>query len=80
MIQITESTRRFKVHAPHAGSHHTRIVDENSFEAAAVAYFERFAWDAEEDHAISVVVREDATGHERCFRIDLESGETEPCD
>ena len=28
---------------------------------------------------ISVIVREVETGHEHCFRIDLESGETAPC-
>jgi hypothetical protein len=32
-----------------------------------------------DDHEISVIVREVQTGHEHCFRIDLDSGETAPC-
>ena len=32
-----------------------------------------------EDREISVIVREIETGHEHCFRIDLDSGETAPC-
>jgi hypothetical protein len=30
-------------------------------------------------HELSVVVRELVTGHEHCFKIDLDSGETAPC-
>jgi hypothetical protein len=29
-----------------------------------------------DEHEISVIVREVGAGHEHCFRIDLESGET----
>jgi hypothetical protein len=28
---------------------------------------------------ISIIVRELESGHEHCFRVDLESGETSPC-
>jgi len=71
--------RTFRVHARHVDAHHSRTLCEPSFEAAAVAYVEDlhdFPCDGE---AISVIVREIDTGHEHCFRIDLESGETSPC-
>lgn len=45
------------------------VVEEASFEAAALAFLER---DAPAGEAVaSVVVCESETGHERCFRIDL---------
>ncbi len=71
--------RQFSVHARHVDHHHARLVDEDSFEAAAVAYVEDFHPPVGSDDAISVIVREVATGHQHCFRIDLESGETSPC-
>jgi hypothetical protein len=48
------------------------VVEEASFEAAALAFLER---DAPAGEAVaSVVVCESETGHERCFRIDLAVG------
>ena len=71
--------RQFSVHARHIDHHHARLVDEPSFEAAAIAYVEDFHPPATEDNEISVIVREVATGHQHCFRIDLETGDTSPC-
>ena len=71
--------REFSVHARHVDSHHARVVSARSFEAAAVAYVEDLhdlTGDAEE---ISVIVRELSTGHEHCFRIDVGTGDAEPC-
>ena len=50
-------------------------MTETSFEAAAVAYIEHHPYAADEDHEIRVVVREVSSGHEHCFKIDLETGE-----
>jgi hypothetical protein len=72
-------TRPFRVHARHVDAHDARVVEETSFEAAAVAYVEDFHPPMTEDHQISVIVREIDSGHEHCFRIDLESGQTAPC-
>jgi Family of unknown function (DUF5961) len=80
MSEVAEETRQFSVHARHVDSHHVRVLEEKSFEAAAVAYVEDFHPPLTDAHEISVVVREVGTGHEHCFRIDLESGETAPCD
>jgi hypothetical protein len=79
MTQVTEESRQFSVHARHVDSHHARVLEETSFEAAAVAYVEDFHPPLTDEHEISVVVRDIGTGHEHCFRIDLESGETAPC-
>jgi hypothetical protein len=80
MSQAAPSHRRFSVHARHVDRHHARIVEEASFEAAAVAYVEDFHPPVDDDNEISVIVRDLDDGREHCFRIDLESGETEPCD
>ncbi len=71
--------RRFSVHARHIDAHHARVLEEQSFEAAAVAYVEDLhgIGDALE---LSVIVRDVDTCHEHCFRIDLDSGEAGPCD
>jgi hypothetical protein len=79
MTPVASQTRQFSVHARHVDSHHARLLEEQSFEAAAVAYVEDFHPPLTEDHEISVIVREIATGREHCFRIDLDSGEAAPC-
>ena len=53
------------------------VVQEASFEAAAVAFLERDA-PADGDEAVVIVCDAD-TGHERCFRIDLSTGAAAPC-
>lgn len=74
-------TRRFQVRARHLGAHHARMVEEASFEAAAVAWTEGGpdAPDEADPQAVTVIVRDCASGHEHCFRIDLESGDAAPC-
>ena len=79
MTQAAAETRQFSVHARHVDSHQARVLEETSFEAAAVAYVEDFHPPLGDDNEISVIVRELGTGHEHCFRIDLESGETDSC-
>jgi hypothetical protein len=79
MPQSAGETRQFRVHARHIETHHARIVHEASFEAAAVAYVEDFHPPMTDAHEIRVIVRELGTGHEHCFRIDVDSGEAQPC-
>jgi hypothetical protein len=71
--------RRFSVHARHDDRHHARIVEEVSFEAAAVAYLEALAPTAGDDREIAVIVCDLENGHEHCFRIDTASGDTTSC-
>jgi len=82
MTHAAQSTRRFKVHARHLDRHHARLVEETSFEAASIAYLEGFelaAPDAREGE-LHVIVHDLATGHEHCFRLDLQTGATTPCE
>jgi len=71
--------RQYRVHARHVDRHHGRLVSEASFEAAAVAYIEGYPHSGGEEREVSVIVHDLATGHEHCFRIDLDTGETAPC-
>jgi hypothetical protein len=70
--------RQFRVHARHLDRHDARIVSEQSFEAAAVAYVEDLHA-VGDDPQISVIVLEVASGHEQCFTIDIDTGEAQPC-
>jgi Family of unknown function (DUF5961) len=79
IVMPNAETRAFRVHARHGDGHHARVMMESSFEAAAVAYLEAYAHAPEAGEEISVIVREVASGHEHCFRIDLNTGETTPC-
>lgn len=72
------SDRKFSVHARHIDSHHARLVSESSFVAAAIAYVEDLETGGESSE-ISVIVRDVASGHEQCFRIDLDTGEVNGC-
>ena len=76
MTEATEQTRRFSVHARHVDAHHARILEETSFEAAAVAYAEEFGLPFADEHEMSVVVRDLDSGHQHAFRIDLDTGGT----
>lgn len=69
----------FTVRARHLHGHHARPLDEPSAEAAALAYVEDFAHDPDEDDTIAVIVRDETTGREQCFRVDLDTSATKPC-
>jgi len=71
--------RQFRVHARDLADHRARVVSEPSFEAAAVAYAEEYSHTVDDDPEIRVIVRELETGHERCFTVDLDTGETGGC-
>jgi hypothetical protein len=81
MTEHPDALRHFSVRARHLDSHHSRLVEEASFEAAAVAYVENLLEVAAEDDrsVVSVVVREVESGHEHCYLMDLDSGETTTC-
>ena len=79
MTQVAPETRSFRVHARHVDSHQARIVEESSFEAAAVAYVEDFHPPVDGDNEVSVIVRDLNDGREHCFRIDMDSGEAASC-
>jgi hypothetical protein len=81
MSHATQHPRNFKVHARHLDGHQARVLEEVSFEAAAIAYVEDFDLTApvSDDHQVSIVVQDVETGHQHCFKIDLDSGDASPC-
>ena len=73
-------THRFEVRARHESAHAAvRIVEEASFEAAAVAYAETLHFPPDDGESVSVIVRDAESGHEHCFTVDLETGESGAC-
>ena len=79
MAETARETHRFRVHARDVDHHYGRVVEEASFEAAAMAYLDDFAEVGADGEEISVIVRNLDDGHEHCFTIDLATGETAPC-
>ena len=79
MPALAEPSRRFSVHVRHA-SHHSRILEEATFEAAAVAYVEHFHSPIGTQNEVRIVVRDVENGHEHCFQIDLEGGAPAACE
>jgi hypothetical protein len=81
MSHAAEITRCFRVRARHVENHKARLVGEGSFEAAAVAYMEllELSIPIDNDLELSIIVQDTGTGHECCFRIDIDSREITPC-
>ena len=76
MNEATQEIRRFSVHARHIDAHHARVLEETSFEAAAVAYAEEFGLPLGDEHEMSILVRDLDNGHQHSFRINLDTGDT----
>lgn len=72
--------RKFSVYARHPGRRATHVIEEVSLEAAAIAFLEDFPLPADdEDHKLTVIVRDLTESSEHCFTVDLDTGETQPC-
>ena len=56
-----------------------RASDLRYFEDAALHYLEDRHVESTDD-AVSLLVEDCATGERQCFRVDLATGETAPCD
>jgi hypothetical protein len=71
--------RRFSVHGVEDAPSHGHLVDGLSFEDAALHYLEdRHLETADDD--VSLLVEDCTTGERQCFRVDLSTGATAPCD
>jgi len=79
MNKAISATRSFRVHARHLDRYKARLIDEPTFEAAAIAYIENLPALPGEELEVSVVVHDIESGHEHCFRVDLGTGDTKPC-
>jgi hypothetical protein len=71
--------RRFSVHGVEDAPSRGHLVDGVSFEDAALHYLEDRHLEAADDE-VSLFVEDCDTGERQCFRIDLATGETAPCD
>ena len=71
--------RRFSVHGVEGAPSRGHLVDGLIFEDAALRYLEDRHVDAADDE-VSLLVEDCATGDRQCFRVDLATGETAPCD
>lgn len=72
--------RRFSVHGLSEPPGRGRQVEGASFEDAALHYLEETHPAAGADDAVSLIVEDCESGLRQCFRVDLASGRTEPCD
>jgi hypothetical protein len=79
-LDTARPTRRFSVHGQADAPSRGRLVEGASFEDAALGFVETFHPAAETEDAVTLIVEDCATGERQCFRIDLETGETAPCD
>jgi hypothetical protein len=72
--------RRFSVHGVAEAPSRGHLVEGLSFEDAALHYLEdqHPAPDAEDE--VQLFVEDCETGERQCFRIDLDTGETAPCE
>lgn len=71
--------RRFSVHGVEDAPSRAHLVEGVSFEDAALHYLEDQHVEAADD-GVSLLVEDCATGERQCFRVDLATGQTEPCD
>jgi len=78
MLTTTER-HRYRVRPRDLEGSAVRVLEESSSEAAAVAYAEDFGYVTNQSHELKLLVLDLDTGHEHCFLIDLDTGETEPC-
>jgi hypothetical protein len=76
----TSLQRRFSVHGVAEAPSHAHIVEGLNFEDAALHFLEDRHLPADADDEVSLFVEDCETGERQCFRIDLETGETAPCD
>lgn len=72
--------REFCVRQAAEASARAHVVTGVSFEDAALHFLEDHHPAADEDDEVSLYVEDLATGERQCFRVDLETGETAPCD
>jgi hypothetical protein len=73
---VPDIVRDFSVYARHIGRHHTRVVSQNSFEAAAIAYVEDDPHDLGDENNVHVIVCDLETGQQHSFHIHFDVGVT----
>jgi hypothetical protein len=72
--------RRFSVHGLDQAPSRGRAVEAINFQDAALAFLDAFGSQTADAEEVSVMVEDCETGERQCFRIELATGETAPCD
>lgn len=72
--------RRFSVHGLDEAPARGRRVEAINFQDAALAFLDAFGPQVEEAEEVSLMVEDCETGERQCFRVELATGETAPCD
>jgi len=72
--------RRFSVHGVHDLPGRALLIEGLSFEDAALHFVEDQHLEPDGEQDVSLLVEDCETGERQCFRVDLASGRTAPCD
>jgi hypothetical protein len=72
--------RRFSVHGLDEAPSRGRAVEALNFQDAALAFLDVYGAQAREPDEVSLMVEDCETGERQCFRVELATGETAPCD
>jgi hypothetical protein len=78
-MPATALRRRYSVHGTEEVPSRGHLVEGTTFEDAALHFLEACQPESEGDE-VSLIVEDCDTGERQCFRIDLATGETAPCD
>ncbi len=79
-IDADPAPRRFSVHSADEAPSRSHAVDGVSFQDAALHFIEHFHPAADADDEVRLFIEDCESGERQCFRVDLMSGETAPCD
>ena len=79
MTTTSTEPHRYRVHPRDLEGSAVRVLEEASFEAAAVAYAEDFGHIVSDRSELKLIVRDLENGHEHCFVVDLDTGDADPC-
>jgi hypothetical protein len=81
-MPTTQAERVFSVHGVDEAPSRGRQVTAAGFEAAAMAFLEAHHVEADPETGweVALMVEDCESGERQCFRIDLGTGETAPCD
>lgn len=77
---LSVPARRFAVHEASEDRARGHAVEAFSFEEAALEFLD--AWRPAADHHgdVTLVVTDCETGREHCLRVDVDTGQSAPCD
>jgi hypothetical protein len=72
--------RRFSVHGADEAPSRSHLIEGVSFEDAALNFIEDFHPAADAEAEVRLFLEDCDSGERQCFRIDMTTGATAPCD